>query len=366
MDEKEFLNSLVEDKLKRSYRLKKKSALKEIDRDFKNEVDFLKTKYDKGIEDDRRHRDILNCCIYPFIQNGPLALTGYQFVRASPLAELEVKNVDFLLFKSTSRTNIAIFGECKGSGINPAKIVAECEQRKETIEGNLDYIKTRYLGLDPNDDLFVDYVIAVPDNDAPGMLKTVIETGGRFVVWHAPLTGKAKIALAFPPKRNLEMKLRESMIHRDLELNRAFQTPLRTDRSVFSVFPEGHPVSKMTFLISLANPGSSGLVVTKDEVIGQMKNTELYYLENDLIELEVRDVLNKAKDISFLEWVPEEEAYKIKCRGKRRDTLEVKLKEKWISHRLRTELERRKQKEVERVQEEFIKESHQPKQTKLF
>ena len=120
---------------------------------------------------------IINSCISPFT-NGPLSETDYKFIRAAPLFELKLPNMDFLLFKKNSECNIAIFGECKGSFFDPVSVIKELKERKGHIEQNRQYIITNYLHISMSERVHFEYVIAVPDKDAARMQSCLIDMGG--------------------------------------------------------------------------------------------------------------------------------------------------------------------------------------------
>ena len=108
MNDKVFLDSLGDDDvLREKYLSEKKKRLKTVERDFKKEEEVLKQNLRNEIMIDQQHLEILNCCVFPFQDRGLLlASTGYKLYRLSPLSELGVKNVDFLLFKKTDNFNL--------------------------------------------------------------------------------------------------------------------------------------------------------------------------------------------------------------------------------------------------------------------
>ncbi len=213
MDDEEFLKFLNFKELKEAYIEEKKQRLYTIEQEFESQKNFLEASKRNSIETDRRHRGMVNVCVAPFTEKGSLINAGYQFIRASPLAEFHIPNVDFLLFKQTQRAKIAILGEAKGSISNPDKIINEFQSRIEIINQKQDYIKANYLKVSVSENVFFEYVLAVPSRDAPDILNRVIEKGSGIVVWHAPITGPEYISVAFPPKMtpNRERVLTESI-----------------------------------------------------------------------------------------------------------------------------------------------------------
>jgi hypothetical protein len=133
----------------------------------------------------------------------------------------------------------------KGSISNYSAVINELKDRKENIQKNIDYIKENYLKLSNNDALYIEYVIAVPNNDAVEMLNRIIEAGGDLIVWQVAITGNPEISIAFPHK-NISSIPRQSMMHRDQQLNRALDIANHTqsNRNAFNIFPQGHPFIK--------------------------------------------------------------------------------------------------------------------------
>lgn len=220
MDDEDFLKVLYFKKLKDAYIQEKKLQLKKLEQDFESNRSFLESSMRNAIEDDRRHREMVNVCVAPFTEKGSLVNVGFKFIRASPLAEFNTLNVDFLVFKQTPKAKIAIFGEAKGSISSPEKILNEFRKRIKIINQKQDYIKTHYLKMQTDEEVFFEYVIAVPSGYATDVLNKVIENGGGIIVWHAPITGPEDISIAFPTEI---VSNRAGMMHRDHKLNEAIK-----------------------------------------------------------------------------------------------------------------------------------------------
>lgn len=338
MSEEDFLEILSFEDLKRDYNSEIRARKDEIQSEFESRKDFLEKSKRSGIETDRRHRDLINSCVFPFTNKGSLAQTGYRFVRAAPLVELNIPNLDFLLFKYTNRFKIAILGECKGSISNYSDILKELKIRREKVQQNIEYIKENYLQLTSSDTLYIEYVIAVPTNDAVEMLNHIIGSEGKQIVWQAAIAGNPEISIAFPP-RNINVP-RESMMHRDPQLNRALDPTNHTqsNRSVFNVFPQCNKFIKLCSLIRAARSGDAGLIVGKED-LRSVISQDLFYMEDDIIDTETEDLLSKGEDIGFLEWTDDpDHAYKIKARGTKRSNLEKQMEEKWIKYQVQCDL----------------------------
>jgi len=198
LDDEDFIEFLYSPSLKDAYKEDIKQRFQQIDQEFSSRKDFWETAKKNAIEDDRRHRGMINVCVAPFTGKGSLKNLGYQFIRASPLSELRIPNVDFLLYKPTQK--IAIFGEAKGSIRNQDDVINQFKARISIILQYTDYIKTNYLKLQTDEKVYFDFVLAVPSMEAPSILKKTIEKKGGIIVWHAPITGLENIS-SLPTKK---------------------------------------------------------------------------------------------------------------------------------------------------------------------
>jgi hypothetical protein len=106
MSEDEFLEYLWHPDIRKTYIKEYKSRSRVIKREFKSKKKHLTEKFKAPIEEDRRHSSIFNMCISPFMSEGSLVKTGYKFIRAAPLLELGLPNMDFLLFKKCKRRSV--------------------------------------------------------------------------------------------------------------------------------------------------------------------------------------------------------------------------------------------------------------------
>lgn len=285
MSEENFLEYLSFPDLKKEYASRLRSQIEKAKKEFEAKRDFFEKSKKAAIEIDRRHRDLINSCVYPFTNKGALAGTGYKYIQASPLSELEVPNLDFLLFKQTDRFRVAVLGECKSSISNYRSIAKELQDRIATAEEHLDYIKNKYLKLTESKSVFLEYAIAVPTNDAVEMLNTIIEYGGGQIVWQISIAGNPEISIAFPSK-SIAFP-RDSMMHKDPVLNNALDPSKHTpsNRNAFSVFPQCHNYIKLCSLIRSARSGDSGLVVNRDELKVDIKQ-DLFYMDEKYIDME--------------------------------------------------------------------------------
>lgn len=358
MDEEDFLKFLYSPSLIEEYKKEKKHRVQKLEQEFDSKRSFLESSKKIAIEIDRKHRGMINVCVAPFTEKGSLKNIGYRFIRASPLAELRIPNVDFLLYKTTQKAKIAIFGEAKGTISNPDEIINEFKTRISKIAQNTDYIKTNYFKIPVNETVFFEYVIAVPSGDAPSVFKKAIEKGGGIIVWHAPITGLEDISVAFPPKI-IPPAIARSMMHRDHELNKSMNHA-QSNRKMFNFFPQSHTVSKLQSLISAARVGETGLIVTEGELKDNLSQ-DLFYMDNTAIEEEAKLVLDFGLKIDFLETTADKYQYRIKAKGNRRDKLEQILEEKWINRQLNDELEREKEMVIQEIQLKYKVEKQKDK-----
>jgi hypothetical protein len=354
MSDEDFLNYLSHPDLQKGYALRAKAQKEEAKKEFEARKDFLEKSKKAAIEIERRHRDLINSCVFPFTNKGSLASTGYKYIRAAPLNELEVPNFDFLLFKQTDRFRIAVIGECKSSISNYKSIVREIQERASIVEQNLDYIKKIYLKLSESKSLFLEYVVAVPTNDAVEMLNEIIENGGGQIIWQISITGNPEISIAFPA-RNISIP-RDSMMHKDPQLNSALDPSKHTqsNSNAFSIFPQCHTYLKLCSLIRSARSGDSGLVVSREE-LKNVISQDLFYMDDTYIDNETAQLLLNGKEIDFLEWIETDDIYKIKARGNRRRILEEQLEEKWIKYQLKLDLDKNIEASTQTLRKELIK-----------
>lgn len=339
--------------LQASYTSRKRELVKRIENEFKKNIDFYKNLKKDGIQSDKRHRDLINMCVFPFTDTGALAKSNYKYIRAAPLSEFGVGNFDFVLFKDNEREKVAIIGECKGSVSDPAGIVAESISRRKIVEEKLDIIKEKYLKLDRNSDLRVEYVIAVPSTHAVDMLNSVIKNKAKFIVWHAPLTGIPEISLAWPHK-NDENPIKD-MIHGDSELNKQLLAHAPSNRRTFNYFPQGHIFSKLQSLLLAIKIEGNGKIILKEELKRNLQQ-DLFYAE-DTIDDAIGVLLSKGVEIGFLEFDCAGSVYRIRGKGYRADILERVLEDKWIGKQLSAELETNKEKEIEKLRAEVDEEA---------
>lgn len=349
--EDRFIKALSK-RMKRLYLEEVKKKSKEIEKEYRENSDDYIFKKRRGIEDDRKHREMINSCIVPFTERGELRKkTGYRFIRASPLFELGVKNVDFLLFKESERISIAIFGEAKGSVSEPGKIITQFRKRIKEINNNQEHIRKEYLNLPYDTNLVFEHVIAVPSGDSNEMLNRVSETGGGIIVWHAPVTGKEELSLSIPSKE-IDNKIRKSMMHMNPDLRKLLLEKVETMRKLFNVFPQGHACSKLCALTSAIETQNEKRILIEQSLWRNLSQ-DLFYLSEEEKNKEMDWIIKQGIKINFLKSSKERSTYEVVSGRKLRRALEKDLERKWIKKAIQEDLDSKIKKTVEEIQSKY-------------
>lgn len=242
-DDEKFLENISKD-LRKEYLARKETIIKKIETHYSvNESTLIENK-SKGITQDKLHREVLNACIFPFKDEiGRLRLSklDYIYVKSSPLSELGLKNVDFLIISPSK--GIAIFGEAKGSVDDPNMVVEQYKKRIEIINKNLDYVKKIVPDLQR-----VEFVIGVRAIESNEMAKAIMRTKLNLIVWEIGEKGSQLLSLHVPPTEDRTQ--RTSMMHYDDDLNHTLRK-VPTSIEFRTFFQDSHPVSKMELLTAI-------------------------------------------------------------------------------------------------------------------
>ncbi len=316
-----------------------------ITRHRKEIEDLRKRKWD-GIEKDSRHRRVLNLCIYPFyaLDSPPVEL-GYRFLRASPLSELGVRNMDFLVYNYTKKRAVAIFGEAKGSIASPTKIVRDTMEKKDIVVQNEDYIKSTYLKVKEKTVNF-EYVIGVPVEKNIRICEAIEDAGGGLIPWSAGGLERRSLSLEIP--KNVDKSIRKTMIHRDTGLNSSLKE-LKSHDSCFSVFPDSHDVTWLELMIE----ASDNLVIETSELEKRLQ-MYLFYLGDSEKSHFLKKMVGKAVEVGIVRKVGEN-TYRIKSKWKKKRDIAKDVREKWVEHSVNSELSEN----LDRIEEEAVEEFHQ-------
>lgn len=281
----------------------------------------------RGIRKDKHHRQLLNLCIFPFVEH---QLLGYEFIRADPLTELGCPNFDFLLFDF--QRGRAIFGEVKaniGPGWESEQFDRFIEKREAAL-ANQEYIKREYLGREIRS---LEFVFGVFAPDADRVTQQIVSEGESIVTWCVHQMNK-RITINTPapsrgdwpddPDEYLDM-----ITHNHNRLNSEIET-VQSASECFDLFPESHPVTELRALITALHKDSGMCFVNRLNLLETVSDS-LFYLSSEQ-ETEVTDsIIESAFEIGFLrDWDGEEGEYKIKSVYAHSDGLEETLESKWI------------------------------------
>lgn len=342
----EFIKYLSFVALQNEYKTRRNEVCQDIERRYKDKESSLRSNRLYAIEIDKSHRMVLNACIFPFSQEGPMSKFGYYFIRASPLSELGVKNLDFLLFHPDSEIS-AIFGEAKSQVSNPEKVVDETKERIKIVLENMNYVSKNYFKmLSPP----LEFVLGVSSSDSMELIKKIMKKGGDIKVWSTGIqlsSMKPEVSFVRPWEGNV---IGKTMFHKNKLLNQKL-SHVETSWDFKSVFPDSHIFAKLSLLawIREKEDGSFGL----NDILEIVKE-ELEYMEIKEIRKETENILLVAEQIGFIERVTEsQDTYKIKSRAKKADTREEEIKRRWITYSIEKEKEADLASRLEKLQDEF-------------
>ncbi len=299
----------------------------------------------------------MNACITPFIENGILHQeTGYEFIRASPLYELDVIGFDYLIYNGESK--VLIVGEAKGKIRNHGKVVTQTRERIAEFQAHLPYVKEKYLGLPSDADLYIEYVIATESSEAQELHTVVINTDGNIIVWHTPWPQKIgediELRIA-QPSNKLEKKLRRSVAHLDAKLNRLLRKRAQAGGIVFDIFPQMHGFLRLLPVMYVARDS----IVERNALIAYLKQN-LYYM--DIIDKRyitslANKLLDKCVKCGILE-KKSEDKFIFKINGNRKQ-IQNRMESAWIKQQIDYEVEVEITKSLTRLQNEYRKRAKQ-------
>lgn len=262
MDESSYISSLPE-RYQQKYKQMKEGILITDFSQFETERQEFKKEIYKEIEIDEKHRCLVNMCIYPFIQKEIITeKLRYHFVRAEPLYELGIKNLDFLIYCKPSK--IAIFGEAKSSISDPKKVVKEFQERINQITKQQNYISDNYIGETPR---LYEYVLAVYSLYDEDAIKAVADLGGGIIVWSADRMFKKISMKTFMSEKDA---IKRKIIHADKKLRRVFSKH-DTLTNVFNVFPSSHIINYLKLIVRTRHHDDVGWSVTEEQLARVLK-----------------------------------------------------------------------------------------------
>jgi len=357
-DEKEFIDSLPSENYKKKYILEKKKIIKNIKKKYKDIWDTKEKQFRNKIEIEKEHRVMLNKCIYPFISSGPLSSLDYIFVTVSPLAELDEKNFDFLLFKKTRNGSIAIFGECKSSISKPRNLFKELRDRVEVLMKNLEYIRNTYLKLPASYDLSIEIVIASTPRYAHDLCMKIIENKEnfekneiRYIIWQVERFSPS-IKMLLPPKKNVDIDP-ELMKHKDPALKKELLNGVETSQiGPVDIYPGIHSALKLSPIIKLLSNEDGSLIFRRidleDLILKNLPNFNEEYRSKI-----VNKIIEDGSKIDIFEKTDDENIFKLKIREKNREKIQDRIIDKWIKMRIQEEIRSEIQRQLLQLQEEI-------------
>jgi hypothetical protein len=240
----------------------------------------------------------------------------------------------------------------KGKVHDPQKVIDELKKKVNLVCNNAPYIQHNYLKCTVTDFEFVSGVWFSYGNE---ILKTVERKGGLIKVWsigpQIDSTKNAEISLLRPSVK--DNPVARTMLHKDKSLNQLL-SHMETSFEYKSIFPESHPVAKLSLLNFLEEDEKGHFEFNR---LFDIVKEELHYLEDDEIKKHTEDILKIATEIGFIEQVQDKNrTYKIIARTKKRDSRQEELMRKWIDFKIEKEKEAEKDQELIIIQNEFKKE----------
>ena len=336
INDEEFIATLPKD-LHYEYKQLKKD-IKEKD-EKPSDIDIA-LKYD-AIRKSKRHDEILNACIFPFLEKRSMPNLGYSFIQSSPLSELGVGNLDFLIYSKTDK--VLIFGEVKGSIKGDTKpIIDQYKKRIKFVEENFGRFKERFPEVES-----CEYVLGVPSDYAINTAKAISRSKVNIILWQIN-TYEEEWTLCLSlldPNSRQDIKV----MHSNNALNKTLHNLPTSKSSAKIFFPESHPVIKMS-LLTIINKSleSFSFDYFKELVAGELKNA----LETDIDNI-THGIIDLAVNIGFVK-ILSEGVYKINSKYKQTDAQYKELETKWINYQIKKEKEQAVKLQLEEIQKRLL------------
>lgn len=313
----------------KKYKKIRKQKIKEKKEEFISQRPRIRAEIERGIENDQRHRDLLNMCIFPFCTPERITKLGYRFIAAEPLSELGVKNFDFLIYNQKNK--VALFGETKGSVSNPRETISETYERIDVIKEQMKFISETYLGESPS---YVEFVIGVYAMDDEKLIREIHKRGGGIIVWSIDRYNSTLSPKTLLDDRDKAIEL--GMLHRDASLINALKN-VQTSHKLYEIFPSSHIFSLLRILLMAKTFTDEGSLILREKDLMDIVREELFYLDEPIQEKKVGVIVDVAESIGFLRCVAPE-TYKIISRFRMDKSLEKDLKRKYIKYNERKRL----------------------------
>lgn len=326
------------------------SKKKEFDREgYKDELDNF-------IDQEQEHRRLVNFCVFPFVQSAP---EGYQFVRADPLEECDVKNFDFLLHNLDGKV---IFGEAKASlPTNVDSVINDLIEQRETVEEWKEYIEKNYLGQEMG---FDEYVLATYDNYANVASRKILEKGEDVKVWGVNRTDKKinlKKSLPGETPDNLSgddpvAELSELATHSVGSLNSVLDN-CSTATGAISVLPKSAHIDQLRVITRAYSSRGRDTLINRSDIRDELKEGARNY-ESKWIDETTNQLIELGQEIGLLTDCEDEAAdYRVVSRYTSREGIEKTLRKKWKEYRVKERYSKMQEKCREYAQEEVGKQT---------
>jgi hypothetical protein len=342
----DFLNSLSFEDLRQDYLKEKEAILAKLHEEIASEMAQKTQELRDEIQIDREHRKILNACVYPFASKvSSVRGLGYRFLRAAPLLEKNVGNLDFLVYKRGSQSGgVAIFGEAKGTISDPRSAVKQTVDREQIVMENAGYCKSTYLGGESSE---FEFVLGVSSVDSNNVAKAVVHRGGGLIIWHSERSANPELTIHVPHEDNV----RKSMIHSDDKLNHELGRKVPTSLEFKTFYLQSHVVSKLLVLIGIDRRSPDGTFAKEDLI--KVVETELNYIDDPATILrETEIILSTGIQIDFVDSLGQGH-YKIRSRYKNSVSREADLIDKWVDNRMTELTKKREEEALKPLQEKY-------------
>lgn len=332
LPDKEFEEQLAFSDLIEKYRQEVSRAEAAIRDDYRKNGDAKAELKVAGLETERAHRDLLNVAVFPFVRGSPGAdHLNYHFIRGSPLSEMGLKNFDFLLAKLPPTGPVRIIaGEAKTSVGKPGALINEVVTKRQVLEANKAHVLSTYLHQPPEREWVIEALAVVDSVDAPTVLNAAVQADSHVIVWHAPSGGEPELNIASPPNAVPNAwKYR----HADNALNDLLRH-CPSVRRTFDIWPSSHPFIRLGALITAATQGANGKLVIRRDFLDTVLRRDMFYASDAERSAIAEAILKQGQAIGFLGPSDLPEELRVVARGVRRDTIEQRLREKWVKWQL--------------------------------
>lgn len=330
MEDDDFLAQITFSDLKKRYSEEIHSITRKANSDFRDTVDARVAELNRGIETQKEHDKVLNLSIHPFIEkSSPAAKLGYVFVRAAPLFERDVKNLDFLIYRREGKKPIAIFGEAKSSITNYNKVLTEFDERKKVVEDNLEYVKSQYLKTTA--DPILEYVLVVKSSIASDTRDAALERSMNLVLWQAD-PYEIRLKLMTPPP-GIDPTTSIKWVHHDANLNSVLGKSIPSNAAALAFFPQSHTVTKMKALLQCMRVEEHNLTVPLS-LLESYLSEQMGYLDSGERAKEAGFIIREAERIGFVAESTNKPELAIISGRRKPSSLEEEIQNRWIQSKL--------------------------------